>query len=297
MSAILSVYVIIGVGYLIGRYLNLEPKTLARASLYVFTPALILKSLVYATTPLEDMLALAVLYMTIFCFVWGFGLILAKLIKLPTHTRNAFLLGAIFPNNGNYGLPMILFAYGQSAFERGVVCVIIMALLLNSVGIYIASSGDNCSTRRAFLNVFKMPAIYAFAIGVIMYLVQWHPGEQLMKPVLLLGDAAIPTEMLVLGIQLAKVRKAVISYRTVIWATLTKLALAPLIAILLVAIFNDPLSLTGKVLIIMTASPTAVISNTLALQYNVAPDIVANSTFITTFGSIFTIRLILWLLG
>lgn len=297
MQSVFPVLVVIAIAYFAGKLLDLDRKTLAQASLYVFTPALVFKSLVHATTPPEDVIALVLLSSATFLSLWAITLVLARLTKIPVSIRNAYLLSAIFPNNGNYGVPIVLFAYGEAGFERGVVCLIVMALFLNSFGVYIASGGDAASTKRALKNILRMPTIYAFVIGLSLYLAKWEPSTQLMKPITLLGDAAIPTELTLLGLQLAKITKMVSSPRLAVSAAFIKLVLSPLIAALLVSMFNDPLGLTGKVLIVMAGAPTAVISNTLAVQFNNSPELVASTTFITTLASMITIRLILLALG
>ena len=46
------------------------------------------------------------------------------------------LLGTIFPNSGNYGAPVAMFAFGATGFQYVVIFMVIHAFLMNTVGTF-----------------------------------------------------------------------------------------------------------------------------------------------------------------
>lgn len=298
METLSPIFIVALIGYLVGKAVDLEPKTLALSSIYVFTPALVFKSLSTAEIQVTDLFGVIVIMATVFFSLWVVTLSLVRLIKVDNAYKSAYLLSSIFPNAGNYGLPVVLFAFGKRGFELGVICQLFGALILNSFGVYIASRGDADSFKQAIKNLLFMPALYAFVLALGFFLLRIRPPELLLRPISILGDASIPTELLLLGLQLSRIDSIISSYKLVLSAISIKLILSPVLAFLLAgAIFGFPLGLTGKVLVVVAGTPTAVISNSLALKFNANPELVSSATLLTTVVSLLSMNLIITLLA
>ena len=56
------------------------------------------------------------------------------------------LLGTIFPNSGNYGAPVAMFAFEATGFQYAVIFMVIHAFLMNTFEIFIASYGSDKTT-------------------------------------------------------------------------------------------------------------------------------------------------------
>ena len=298
MDTLSPIFIVALIGYLVGKVVDLEPKTLALSSIYIFTPALVFKSLSTAEIQVTDLLGVGVIMATVFFGLWAVTLGLLRVIKVDKTYKSAYLLSSIFPNAGNYGLPVVLFAYGQRGFELGVICQLFGALILNSFGVYIASRGDADSFKQAIKNLLYMPALYAFVLALGFFLLNIRPPELLLRPISLLGDACIPTELLLLGLQLSRIGSFISSYKLVLSAICIKLIVSPVLALLLaLVVFGFPLGLTGKVLVVVAGTPTAVISNSLAIRFNANPELVSSATMLTTVVSILSMNLIIALLA
>jgi len=290
-NVIFPVLFVIIIGFIIGKLWELDTKSLARVSLYVFTPSLVFSSLAETNLTNQDiidimlfgLLWISALSVLLYFFFW--------LIKSKGLLRSAIMLTGIFPNAGNYGLPVVLFSLGQAGFDRALIFQVLIALFLNSYGVYIASNGrENIS--KSLLAVFRMPALYAFGAGFIIQFNGLVLAEGLFRSVKILGQAAIPTDMLLLGLQLSKLRIEG-NFGLIGLASTFRLVLSPLIALVILWILFDPQSLTAKVLLIQTAAPAAVIANVLAIQFDSRPDLVAGVTFVTTVISLITLPLVL----
>jgi malate permease and related proteins len=62
-----------------------------------------------------------------------------KFSQISKTQVSVMLLGTIFPNSGNYGAPVAMFAFGATGFQYAVIFMVIHAFLMNTVGIFIAS--------------------------------------------------------------------------------------------------------------------------------------------------------------
>ena len=112
----------------------------------------------------------------------------------------------MFSNGGNYGLPVVSFAFGEEALSYGTVFFLTGSVLTNTVGAFLAAAGRR-SLRTALASVLKIPAIYGIAAACSCS----RPGiampTPLLRPITMLSDAALPLMILVLGMQLERARR------------------------------------------------------------------------------------------
>ena len=94
---------------------------------------------------------------------------MARLLRLQPPLSGAFLLVSVFSNCGNLGLPLSLFAFGQEGLDLALVYTMISLLLVNSVGVYVASRGRS-GTREALLSVVRAPVVWAALLAVLVNL-------------------------------------------------------------------------------------------------------------------------------
>jgi len=110
----------------------------------------------------------------------------------------------------------------------------------------------------------------------------------------LLGAAAVPLMLIVLGAQLARTRIDN-QIRLVALASGTKLLLPPMIGVLLARMLLLH-GLTANVAIIQTSMPTAVISIILAEEFGSDTRFVSSVVMVSTLGSFISLSLLLtWL--
>src|SRR5262245_14697862 len=117
-------------------------------------------------------------------------------LRLSRAELSAFLLVVMFSNSGNYGLPVVLFAFGQDALSYATAFFVTGSLLTYTVGVFIAASGRR-SVPAALSGLAKIPAIYALAAAAIILVAGIHLPLAITRPIALLSDAALPTMILV----------------------------------------------------------------------------------------------------
>jgi hypothetical protein len=300
-QVLLPILVVVASGYLLQRRLELDLQSVNRLSLYLLSPALIFSSLVQSRIEVTETLRIGA-FMTLFVISIGaVTWLVALLLQLDTIDRAALMLCVMFMNAGNYGLPAARFAFGQEGFDRAVLFFVVQAILAQTLAIYIAGAGHG-DRRGGLVQLLRMPQIYAVlaALAVRFGGLRLDPaGEGILNDVFrgvaLVGDAAVPLLLIILGLQLAETGR--ISERPkVALATVLRLGLSVPLAVGLSYLLNlDELS--TKLAVMLSSMPTAVNVTILAIEFNVRPRLVSSVVMVSTAASVFTLTLILVLLG
>ena len=189
----------------------------------------------------------------------------------------------MFSNGGNYGLPVVRFAFGPEALTYATI-------------FFLTGSVTDLCGRGRFLRAAiagKLPARWK-RFGKCRRSTEsrwpWLCGavgrpvpEAIMRPVDMLSDAALPVMILVLGMQL---ERAVWPSRPgiVILAVGISLLVAPVVALGLAGL----LGITGAArqsAVILSSMPVAVVTTILALEFELAPEFVTSAVFISTIAS------------
>jgi len=294
-SDILPIFIVAGVGFLLARFAGAGVTTLSRVVFNTLTPCLAFSLLVNS-----KMTGAQFGQMALFCVLVAGSMGLAARVavapfKLPRPELVGFLLAVMFSNNGNYGLPVVLFAFGTEALSYAAVYFVVSSVLVYTVGVFLAATGRR-SLRRAVAGIFHVPAIYGVIGAALVVWLHVEVPLPVMRPVQLLADATLPMMMLVLGMQLERVsvpeRPALIAL-----AVTLSLVAAPCLALAL----SWALGLTGaarQAAIVEASMPAAVVTTILALEFDVAPSFVTSVVFASTILSPFTLTaLIAYLQG
>ncbi|KKK35051.1 membrane protein [Salinicoccus sediminis] len=297
LMIVLPVFLIFGIGYISQKLLKMDIKSISAMSLYILLPLLTFDTF-YRNELTVDYLYLFIFSVFITLILIGITVLAGWFMKSSKEDVSAILLGTLFPNSGNYGAPVMLFALGAVAFDYAIVLMVLHGFIISTVGIFIASfgSGGTISVKDAILSIFRIPVIYGAAAGLLFQLMGITIDEKLMDILQMTGNAAIPVVMLILGMQLAEIRKENFELRNINAVVLIRMVVSPIAAMVLVMFM--PVDETMKmVFIILNAMPVAANSTMLAVQFNVKPNLVSFSTLVTTLLSLLTIPFFLYLIG
>jgi malate permease and related proteins len=198
-----------------------------------------------------------------------------RALKLPIGT---YLPPLIFPNNGNMGLPLCLFAFGQTGLALALGSFMVMMVATFTVGLLLVSDGEETWPKR-LQSVAKQPVIYAMLIAVILLVTHTELPRWLSNTVDLLGGIAIPLMTIALGVSLAtlKIQFLQRSIAFSIARVFGGLFLGYVVCLLL--------GLTGvprSVVLLQAAMPIAVFNYLLALRYQRQPEEVAAMVLVST---------------
>lgn len=294
---ILPVLIIFAIGFIGQKLIGFDIKSISTAALYLMSPFLAFRT--FYTNPLTMdymyiIVASLLLTAVLFIIVW----LTSFFMKATKPQFAAMILGGVFMNSGNYGAPVVLFAFGAVGFDYAVIMMVFQSLLMNTIGIFFASLGgeEKATLQQSFQRVIRMPLIYAAILGLLLQAIAVAIPKPLMEGISLVADASIPTVMLVLGMQLAAISRKKVAYKYVTAVTVIRMVASPVI--MAIILFFMPVNdLLRAVIILQSAMPAAANTTMFALQFGTEPDLVSFTTFITTIISILTIPIVLFFLG
>lgn len=291
---LLPIFMVAGFGFLMGRLFNISPRPISHLVFYLFSPCLSFTLIAKSEVGLGEiglMFGFGVAVMSLVGLVtWAGG----KVLKLERHMLAAVLITSMFMNAGNYGMPVVDFAFGKIALAFAVPFFVTMSILSNTVGVFIASLG-RMNARQALQGVFKMPVIYAVGLAVIFKGFGWELPTPLDRGITIMGNAAIPTMLVMLGLQFHVVKWDG-QYKALFLASGMRLVVGPLAGLLLAPAF----ALQGFAFqagVLQSAMPTAVLTTVLATEFEAEPSFVSFVVFITTLLSPLTVTPLLYFLG
>lgn len=279
-------------GFILARTLDVDARSLSRLMMYFFTPALIFGS-VYRTQFSGEYVSISFFSIIITVLMGIVTWVLVKVMRYDRLTASAFALGVLFVNAGNYGLPLILFAYGEDGLARAAIYFTVSAILVQTLAIFIAARGRT-SALGALLSVFKLPLVYAVVFGLVLNAIGFAMPDPIMKSVDLASSAAVPVMLVVLGLELARATMGD-DRITIGLATVAKLILTPLIAFPLANVMGL-FGVTRAVCIIEASMPTAVMASIVAVEFDTRPKLVTGIVFASTLLSIVTLTVLLGIL-
>ncbi len=295
INVILPVFLMIGVGYFFEKIKKPDFKSISDLTLFFLAPCLIFEALIRSKQSISKFVPKAILFMIILTFsLWFLSYLFSKLLKLDNLESSAFSLSTIMMNCGNFGVPLILFAFGEKALAYAVVILVTFTFPLGTLAVFIASKGKT-SVKASILEITKMPLFYSIIFAVIFKYFNIPVPSLIMKPLTLMGEAAIPTLLILLGMQLARTDLKT-NLKPITGSIFLRLIVSPIIAVILCKILNIS-GLPAKILIIQTSTPSAIIPLLYAINYNTRPDIVAGTIFFSTILSAVSLTLLMYLVG
>ncbi len=309
MQAILNVaFPIFGVilaGYLAGRWRILGGE--ATGALNAFVSYFALPVLFFGTlarTPVQAVLDPALMT--------GFGLAVIATFAvgmISTRLTSGGGLAAMslqgiassWGNVGYMGVPLCLAAFGEAGLPPAMLTVIVTAVVSMVFGVMLielevaAGHGPLKTFLRAAFNVARNPLPMSIALGIFVSAIGLPIPTPAEKWLDLLGAAAGPCALFAIGLFLSdKSIKSGLAEAGL--ATLIKLLLQPLLAILVLPFFVDLNSVAGKVALLMAALPTAANAFVLAKQFDISVEQNTAAVLLSTGFSVITVSaLLVWL--
>jgi predicted permease len=290
LEVVLPVAVTAFLGGLAARWRGLPADIPAALVFFIFAPALVFHSMSTTTVSAHDSLTIVVVLLSSFVAMYVLAMVWSTLRGHDAPMRAAFAVGATTPNVGNMGLPVSKLAFGDLGLQIAVMNFVAGAVLVNTAGIAIAAMAGG-SRRDALLAPLKYPALYAAVAGIVVNLTSLDLPVAIETPAESLGEAAIPTMLVVLGIQLGSL-KAGDSFVDLGAVTIARLLVAPAAAWLAVEALGVE-GVTRGTLIVLAAMPTAVSAIVLATTFRARPSFVTQVVVSSTLASMVTLTLLI----
>ncbi len=291
---ILPIMLISAAGFVLGRQLNIDSRAIGRSLFYFFSPVLVFNLLITNQLPALDVLRIGGLAVGVMVSSGLLALAGGLALRFERPVLVSVMLTSMFANNGNYGLPLIAFAFGQEALAHSGIYFVFAALLTNTLGVLIASLG-HLDARQALLGMFKVPMLYAVLLALLVNQTEISLPVPLERTVSLAAGTAVPLMIFLLGLELRHVRWTK-SLRALGLSTSVRLLAGPLLGLA----FAGLLGLTGSArqAAVMEASMSSAVATTnLAAEYKLDTSLVAATVLVSTLLSPLTLTPLILLLG
>ena len=290
LGRIAPLTLLIGLGFIAGRWLGVGSQHLASLMIFLLTPIIVFVGTLQ--TPVAGPLLLMPLV------VWGLaaanGLVFLFVGRRTFGDGRANLLALATGcgNTGYFGIPVALTLLGAENLGLYVVVMLGVTLFENSLGFYLAARGRS-SAAEAFARVARLPSLYAFFAALVLQRTgfalpaTWQP---------LLGQiqgAYVVLGMMIIGIGLAGLRRANLQPLFLILVLVGKFVGWPLLALLAVAIDVHLLHwyapLVHQALLLVSLMPVAANTVVIAALLNTHPQTVATATLVSTLLALVTL--------
>jgi predicted permease len=208
----------------------------------------------------------------------------ALLVWMLRLNRRTYLAPLIFGNTGNLGLPLALFAFGETGLSYAVVVFAIMAIWSFTFGIWLVAGAGS------FGKVLREPLVWATLLGALFLWQGWQTPVFLTNTLKLIGQMAIPMMLITLGVAVARLSPG--GVMRAILLSLIKLVICVGIAWAAAMAFDLDRIAFG-VLVLQVATPVAVTSYLLAEKYGADAQAVAGLVVVSTLMAVAALPLLL----
>jgi predicted permease len=294
VNNLLPILLVGGAGFLLGKALAIEARALGRVVFYLFSPLLVFDLLLNSQLHLGEALE-TMGFATMVMFALGvLAVLLGKLIGLERPQLLVMLLVSVFGNNGNYGLPLVLFAFGDEALAHATIYFVMMAIFVNTVGVLVSSLG-HMDAKTALLGLFRIPTIYGVLLAALLNFLDFELPVPLARTIELAAGATIPLMLVILGLELTRMQWSH-NWRALGLGVFMRLIAGPAIGLLLAVLFGlqGPARQSN---VVQSGMPTAVTVMVLSTEYRLEPELVTAIIFISSILSPFTLTPLLVYLG
>ncbi|NBD31377.1 MAG: AEC family transporter [Alphaproteobacteria bacterium] len=276
------VFLLAAVGFIWVKFgFEYRMQFVTRLSMTLAVPCLVFVSLMQTEIEAGSLATLSLAALAAYA---GVGVVVAVLVWLRGLDARTFINPLVFGNTGNLGLPLALFAFGETGLGYAVVVFAIMGVLSFTVGVWLVSGGGNP------LKVLREPLVGATLLGALFLWQGWHTPTFLTNTLDLIGQMAIPMMLITLGVAVARLRPSHL-IRSV-GLSLVKLVICTAVPVA-VGLWFGLEGIALAVLIVQVATPVAVTSYLLAEKYGADSDAVAGLVVASTVLSVLYLPLIL----
>lgn len=197
----------------------------------------------------------------------------------------SFLPVTVFPNTGNMGLPLCLFAFGDPGLALGV-----CAFAIASIGNFTIGMGLS-SGQLSVGQILRNPLVYIIAIALAFPAFDAMPPRWLARTTEILGGMSIPLMLVALGVSLSRLK--VRSLGRSLGLSLMRIGVGFALGIGLAWAFGLEGAARG-VVILQCSMPAAVMNYIIAARYDRHPGEVAGVIVASTTLSFATLPLLLY---
>lgn len=304
LATLAPVFAVLALGYALAKTRFLSRgflDELNRFVYYVALPALILGSL-SRTREISGEVGPAILvYLAASLAIVALAILTARFLRLQRWQYGTFIQGAFRGNLAFIGIPVLVFALRDMP-EEVVSGIIAQAILIfapimvfynvTAVVVLVGSQSGNFmgNLRQSVLNILRNPLVIAAVGGFAIFLLPMKPSSAVINTLEFLGRVAAPCAVICVGGSMAVVSMEG-RYRSATFAALLKTGVAP-VAVYLISLPFALSPTTLLILMVFSATPSAVASYVMARQMEGDEAMASGSIVLSTLLSVVSLALV-----
>jgi predicted permease len=291
---LLPLYAIIFLGFVAAKYLGAQKETVAKLLIYIISPVVVFYG-AYTVQANFANLSLPVLFFAIACAICLVFLWVGKLVYKNGVEKNVLAFTAGAGNVGYFGLPVAMMIFSDQVFGLVVLAVMGFILYESTLGFFISANGSH-SVKNSLRKTARLPAIYAFVLGLSLNLVGAHLGGPIAVTAGYFKGAYSLLGMMLIGMGLAAVCKDSLDPKFISLSFLAKFVIWPAIIAAVILLDRQFLHIydaqTYRIMILLSVVPLA--SNTVAYatEFKTCPDKASLAVLLSTIFALFYVPLV-----
>ncbi len=294
LDVILPILILMLIGAILQRKFQFNLKQLSTLITYCLMPAAVFVNIYDIRIEID--LLLQIIY---YLMLYSLSLIIvshfiSKILKLEKGESAALKNSISLMNSGNYGLPVsqLIFSHNPVGVSIQIFIVIFQNLLTYSYGIYNLLSATKTigSIIQSFL---RLPVFHALILGVIFQSFTIQIPNSIFLPLNQLANSFVAIALILLGAQLSNI-KLNFFHRVITWALIGRLLMGPLLALAMIYLLNID-GIVAQSLFIASSFPTSRNTSTIAMEYQIEPELHAQIVLFSTLFSIITVTVVIYL--
>lgn len=293
-QVVAPILVLLIIGGIMQRKFRFNLKALSNLITYCLMPAAVFVN-IYKTNVNPVVLGRILIYLFAFSLsLMAISTVIGKLLHLEKKKAAIFKNSIVLINSGNYGIPVsqMVFHAQPLGIAIQIITVIFQNLTTYTYGLYNLISTTKTGWEIA-KSIIKLPIVHGLILGLILNIANIQLPQFLSISIGHMADAFVAIAILTLGAQLSKIHISTMFNKMLYMSCIGRLFMGPLIAFMWITIFGFH-GVVAQSLLIASAFPTSRNSSTLALEYDVEPELAAQTVLFTTIVSCITVTIVIY---
>ncbi|MEY4880017.1 MAG: hypothetical protein RJB62_1486 [Pseudomonadota bacterium] len=286
LAAVVPVLLTALLGYGIARAGKpFDPRTITFIVGTIGTPVLIFNNLAHTSVAPEALGG--IIGATIVAMMCHLAIGYAAL-RASGLSPQTYLACMAFPNSGNLGLPLSLYAFGDEGLNYAIAIFAVISVSNHTIGQTITAGQGRW--RSALLSPVVPAAVLGLAFGYFQIALPIWVNNTLD----LLSGLTIPLMLIMLGTSLAKI--PVTTFSRAAYLSVLRIGMGAAVGFTIASLFGFTGAERGA-FVLQCAMPVAVYNYVYSQIYNTSPESVASLVVVSTLLSIITVPLLLMVLA
>ncbi len=290
---LIPLYLIILLGYLSVKLFKTEKETIASILIYIMTPVILFNG----TYNLE--LTSGAFFLPFSHFITC--VIISLVVWACTYkiwkdgTSNIAAFASSMGNSGYFGIPVALMIFGEEIFPLAVITMLGGVAFQITLGYFITANGNH-TVKESLHMLAKFPAIYTFALGLLLNIYNIDIGTALEPAFDLFTGAYSVLGMMMIGMGLAGAKLKYFDLKFIALTFFNKFFVWPILTLGIIyldtmyfGVFTENMQ---KIMILMAIVPIAANTVAFATEHKVQPEKASIAVFLSTLFALIYIPLV-----